>query len=74
MRVAPLGQLATAPERSLFDDTEHGGFAWELGRGAIFARAGTAMLLAKTSTDEGLATYGFRIDAKGNVSPVTVAR
>ena len=75
MRLAPLEQLAAADERPLFDDLEHGGFGWDLERDPIFGRAGGVLVLVsqQVGSSDASATYGFRIKASGQVTPVTVA-
>jgi hypothetical protein len=75
MRVAPLEQLADAPDRPVFDDIEHDGFGWDLERDPIFGRAGSVVVLVsrQIETSEDSATYGFRIAADGSVAPVQLA-
>jgi len=72
MRLGPLDQLATITDIPLFDDVDHGGFAWELGWGAIFARTGRGILLAQAPLDGSTATYALRFDATQKVTPVMV--
>jgi hypothetical protein len=71
-RVAPLDRLAEAPDAALFDDEQHGGFAWELGRGAVFARQRSAVVVLKAPRGDGFALFGLRIDHDGSAEPVEV--
>ena len=70
LRQGPLETIDGEADRALFDDEAHGGFAWELGRGAVFARAGRAVLLAKTGTEAGDLSYAFELDASGGLTPL----
>ena len=72
MRVAALDELSSAEDLPLFDDERNGGFSWELGRGAVFARARAAVIVLKAPTDAGFTLYGLRIDGRGNVRRVDV--
>jgi hypothetical protein len=75
MRLAPLRELADAPETPLFDDVEHDGFGWDLEGDPIFGRADKVLVLLSRQigdSDES-ATYGVVIDATGNVAPLAVA-
>ena len=74
MRLAPLEALSSSDEIPLFDDVEHDGFGWDLERDPIFGRAGGVLVLLsqQIGTSDASATYGVRIDAKGNVAPVNV--
>jgi hypothetical protein len=73
-RIGPCSELGKLPEVPLFDDEAHGGFAWELGRGSVFARAAAAVVLVKGSPADGDITYALRIAASGEVLPVAVLR
>jgi len=70
LRLGALETIDSAGDRTLFDDERHGGFAWELARGTVFARAGRAVLLAKTSPEAGDLTYALRLDASGELVPI----
>jgi hypothetical protein len=75
MKLGALEALDRAPEVSIFDDVEHGGFDWDLERDPIVGRAGSVLVLVSRqigdTTDS--ATYGFRIAADGTVAPIAVA-
>ena len=74
MRLAPLDELAAAPEVVLFDDVEHGGFGWDLEREPMFGRADQALLLVSRQQrdSEESETFGILIDDHGLVTPLPV--
>ena len=74
MRLAPLEDLAAAPDVPLFDDVEHDGFGWDLERDPIFGRADKVLMLLSRQLGEGeeSATYGVVIDAQGKVNAMQV--
>lgn len=67
-RIAPLMDLASAPERVIFDDAEHEGLAVEPTI-PVFVRGARAVVLV---TSKGVAgeTYAFRIHEDGGFSPI----
>jgi hypothetical protein len=74
LRLGPLETIDQQADQPLFDDEPHGGFAWELGRGAVFAREGHALLLARTTPEQGDFSYALTLDATGALLPVAPAR
>ena len=76
MRIAPLDKLPQEPDTPLFDDSDHGGFGWDLERDPIFGRAGHVLLLLSRQVGQSnkTATYGVRIDAAGKAYPLNVVQ
>jgi hypothetical protein len=73
-RVAPLEELDRAADRALFDDEEHGGFAWEAARGGVFVRDGVALVLVHGAASESAPAplYGLVLSPSGAARPVSV--
>jgi hypothetical protein len=67
-RLAPLMELATAPEHVVFDDGEHEGLQVEPAL-SVFVRGRRAVIFV---TSKGVAgeTYGFRINEDGTFTPI----
>jgi hypothetical protein len=67
-RLAPLTELATAPEHVIFDDGEHEGLQVEPAL-SVFVRGRRAVLFV---TSKGVAgeTYAFRINEDGSFTPI----
>jgi hypothetical protein len=67
-RLAPLTELATAPEHVVFDDGEHEGLQVEPTL-SVFVRGRRAVIFV---TSKGVAgeTYGFRINEDGSFTPI----
>jgi hypothetical protein len=67
-RIAPLMDLATAPEHVIFDDAEHEGLA-VLPSTPVFVRGRRAVVFV---TSKGVAgeTYAFRINEDGGFTPI----
>ncbi|MBW2455423.1 MAG: hypothetical protein JRI68_12965, partial [Deltaproteobacteria bacterium] len=74
-RVASFSGLPKAPSRALFDDGEHGGFAWEQAGTTLLVQGTTAVLLVEAETVAGEPdTYAFVLAQDGAARPVTVTR